>query len=207
MAAEGGTALLNKFAQGAMPLTKTGAEMITKKSFYPDILNPRPVRDRAEQGLRIFKMDKIYNYLTHKPARPFGKEVSGLLVYDNSPGEAAYYTMRQNIFDFMKDNGEEFPSGEPTNRSNALYYYKQSLKFGDPEKASFWFEKYKELGGNLKGYNASMKKGMIINTVPNDLKAAWYQSLDAEDKEVLDMANKWYFETYLKVGIPKKGAK
>jgi len=203
--AEGGSALVNKFAQGAMPLTKTLGEVITKKSFYPDILNPRPVRDRAEQGLRIFKMDQIYNYLTHKPARSFGKEVSGLLVYDNSPGEAAYYTMRQNIFDFMKDNGEEFPSGEPTDRSNALYYYKQSLKLGDPEKASFWFEKYKELGGTAKGYTASMKKGMIINTIPNDLKAAWYKSLDAEDKEVLDMANKWYFETYLKVGIPKKG--
>lgn len=205
MAKEGGNAFVNKFAQGAMPLTKTLAEVATKKSLYPDVLNPRPIRDRAEQGLRIFKMDKIYNYLTHKPSRPFGKEVSGLLVYDNSPGEAAYYTMRQNIFDFMKDNGEEFPSGEPTDRSNALYYYKQSLKFGDPEKAAFWFEKYKELGGTGKGYNASMKKGMIINTIPNDLKAAWIKSLDAEDKEILEMANKWYFETYLKVGIPKKG--
>jgi hypothetical protein len=205
MVAEAGSAFLNKTTGGAMPLTKTTFEMITKKSFYPDILNPRPVRDRAEQGLRIFKMDKIYNYLTHKPARAFGKEVSGLLVFDNSPGEAAYYTMRQNIFDYMKDNGEEFPSGEPTERSNALYYYKQSLKFGDTEKASFWYEKYKELGGTIKGYNASMLKGKIENTIPNDMKISWYKSLDAEDKEVLEMANKWYFETYLKVGIPKKG--
>jgi len=206
-AVEGANAFANKFLQGAMPLTKTLAEVATKKSFYPDVLNPRPIRDRAEQGLRIFKMDKIYNYLTHKPSRPFGKEVSNLLVYDNNPGEAAYFTMRQNIFDFMKDNDEEFPSGESTDRSNALYYYKQSLKLGDPEKAEFWFDKYKELGGTTKGYTASMKKGMIINTIPNDLKAKWFKSLDAEDKEVLEMANKWYLETYLKLGIPKKGTK
>ena len=68
-------------------------------------------------------------------------------------------------------------------------------------------DKYKELGGTIKGYTASMKKGMIINTIPNDLKAKWFKSLDAEDKEVLEMANKWYLETYLKLGTPKKGTK
>lgn len=203
---EAGNALVNKFAGGMMPLTKTLAEVVTKKSLYPDVLNPRPVRDRVEQGVRIFKMDKIYNYLMHKPSRAFGKEVSSLLVYDNDPGEAAYYTMRQNIFDFMKDEGKEIPAGESTERSNALYYYKQALKLHDDkpglfyaeDNVTYWLKKYKELGGTADGYKASMKKGKVVSALPLNMRRKWFNSLDGQDKEVFEMANKWYNDTYLK---------
>ena len=147
-------------------------------------------------------MDKIYNYLTHKPVRSFGKEVSSLLVYDNDPGEAAYFAMRQNIYTFLKDSGKEMPTGESTDRSNALYYYKQSLKLKDVKGAKFWFDKYKELGGTGKGYKASMRKGMVVSALPLNMRGKWMQTLDGEDKEVLALANKWYKDTYLTRGIP-----
>lgn len=203
---EAGNAFVNKLAGGLMPLTRTLAEVATKKSFYPDIMNPRPVRNRVEQGLRIFKADKIYNLLTHKPARAWGKEVSNLLVYDNDPGEAAYFTMRQNIYDFMKAQGREIPAGESTERSNALYYYKQAVKLHDnkptwyqaEDNVTFWLNKYKELGGTQKGYEASMEKGKVVSVLPVNMRKAWFDSLDGEEKEVFEMANQWYKETYLK---------
>ena len=198
-AKESGSAFVNKFAQGAMPMTRATLELAMGKSLYPDVFNPKTIRDKGEHVMRLVSMDKMYNYLTHKPVRSFGKEVSSLLVYDNNPGEAAYYTMRENIYKFLKDQGEDSPSSEPTDRSNALYYYKKSLKMGDQEHAKFWFDKYIELGGTGKGYKTSMKKGILINAVPIKLRSKWVKSLDAEDKEVLGLANRWYMETYLKV--------
>jgi hypothetical protein len=195
-AKEAGNALINKFAQGAMPLTKALAEVTFGKQLYPDILNPRPVRDRVEQGLKTVKFDKIYRYLTKKPMKAFGKEVTGLLFYDNNPGEIAYYTMRQKIYDFLDEKEIESPSGEPTARSNALYYYKQSLKLGDKDLAKYWIKKYTSMGGTKKGMEASIAKGQVISAVPKALRDTWLNSLDGEDKEVLKMANEWYNQTY-----------
>lgn len=120
MVFEGSNAFVNKFAQGAMPFTKTGYEVFTGRTLYPDMFSSRPIRDKGEHIARMASMDKVYNYLTHKPVRSFGKELSNLLTYDSDPGESAYYTMRENIFDFMDDNGVEPMSGNPTDRSNAL---------------------------------------------------------------------------------------
>ena len=200
--AESGNAFVNKFAQGAMPMTRATMELAMGKSLYPDVFNPKSIRDRGEHAARLVSMDKLYNYLTHKPARSYGKEVSGLLVYDNNPGEAAYYTMREKINEFLKDNDKDTPSTEPSDKSNALYYYKKSLKFGDDKGAQFWFDKYRELGGTAQGYKTSMKKGLLLNSVPKELRGKWLESLDSEDKEILDLGNRWYLETYIKVGIP-----
>ena len=201
-AKESGNAFVNKFAQGAMPITRATMELAMGKSLYPDIFNPTNIRDKGEHAARFVSMDKLYNYLTHKPVRSFGKEVSGLLVYDNNPGEAAYYTMREKISEFLKDNDEDGPATEPSDKSNALYYYKKSLKMGDEKGTKFWFDKFRELGGTAKGYKSSMKKGILINSVPKELRGKWFDTLDSEDKEILDLANRWYMETYLKVGIP-----
>ncbi|MCL4481826.1 MAG: hypothetical protein M1445_04255, partial [Bacteroidetes bacterium] len=179
-------------------------EVALGKSLYPDIFNPGTIRDRPEHALRAVSMDRIYRYLTHKPLRGISKEAEGLIVYDTDPGEAAYYTVRQKIYYFLKKEGVETPSGEPTQRSNALFYYKQSLKLKNQDLAEHWLNEYVKEGGTKQGYKASIQRGVVTSPLPKRLREKWWATLDNEDKEVLDMANTWYEKTYLETGSPDK---
>jgi len=194
-AKEAGSAFVNKFAQGLMPFEKLTAEIISGKSFYPDVFNPRPIRDKGEHASRMVSMDKLYRYLTKKPLRG-AKELTSLLIYDADPGETSYYTMRQRIYDFLDEKEVPSPSGSPTERSNALYYYKQSVKLKDEDLADYWYEKYMELGGSAKGMKASIKKGEVLAPLPKAYRDEFIQSLDNEDMDVLRMAEAWYDKTY-----------
>jgi hypothetical protein len=201
---EAGSAFANKMVQGAMPVEKTAAEAALGRSLYPDIFNPRPIRDKAEHVLRSFSMDKIYRYLTKKPLRGIAKEAEGLIVYDTDPGEAAYYTVRQKIYDFLQKEGVESTSGEPTQRSNALFYYKQSLKMKDSKLAEHWLNEYIKEGGTKQGYKSSLQRGVVTSPLPKNLREKWWDTLDGEDKELIDIANAWYEETYLNSDLPDK---
>jgi len=193
---EAGSAFANKLLQGAVPFEKTLAEAAYGKTVYPDIMNPRPIRDKAEHTLRMLSMDKLYRLLTKKPLKGEFKELTGLIMYNVDPGEAAYYSIRQKAFDWLDEKGVESFSSTPTDKSNALYYYKQSLKYGDEKLAAYWIGKYKELGGNNKGMKQSVKMGEVKMAVKKELRQEWLNSLDAQDKEVLEIANKWYDKTY-----------
>jgi hypothetical protein len=194
---EGGSAFVNKFVQGAMPFEKSAAEAILGKTYYPDVFHPRPIRDRAENVLKTVSMDKLYRYLAKKPLRG-AKELTGLIVYDTTPGEAAYFTMKERINDFLDDKEVDRGSSEPTKKSNALYYYKQSKKLGDVKLANHWLAKYKALGGTNAGLKVSIKKGEVMAGLPREYRKEFLSSLDQEDKEVLKMAEDWYKETYQK---------
>ena len=136
--------------------------------------------------------------------RGLGKELVGLLVYENDPGQAAYYTMRQKIYDFLDEKEVERPGGDPTKKSNALFWYKQSLKYGDEKLAEHWLNKYRELGGTNVGMYQSIKKGEVMSALPNKYKVEWFKSLDKEDREVLEMANEWYRQTYYRKKLENK---
>lgn len=199
---EAGSAFANKIAQGMMPIEKTAAEVAMGKSLYPDVFDPRTIRDKAEHALKTFSMDRIYRYLTKKPLRRLGKEVEGLIVYDTDPGEAAYYTVRQKIYDFMKQEGIENTSGEPTQRSNALFYYKQSLKLKNQKLAEYWLQEFINEGGTKEGYKTSLQRGVVTSPLPKPLREKWWDTLDSEDKELFDIANQWYETTYLGLEQP-----
>ena len=210
-----GESLLNKFAGGVMPIEKTLAEVATGKSLYPNILEPRPIRDRLEHALKMAQLDKIYRIAAQKPTNGW-KELSGLIFYDVDPGEASYYYMRQRIYDFLDTKEIERPSGEPTEKSNALFYYKQSKKINDTRLANHWLAKYMALGGTKAGIKISISKGEVMSPFGNGprstslskqnikamenlkLKNEFMSTLDAQDKEVLKIAEKWYKETYQK---------
>ena len=193
---EAGSAFVNRVGQGAMPFERLTGELLTGKSAYPDILHPRPIIDRAEHAFRMVSLDKVYRFMTKKPLRKGGKELIGLVLYETDPGEAAYYAMRQRIYDFLDEKEYERPSGDPTEKSIALRYYKQAKKFKDTKLENHWWAKYKALGGTKEGMRMSIKKGEVTSALPKEYKREFLDKLDGEDREVLQMAEKWYDETY-----------
>jgi len=157
-AKEAAFAPVQKIVGASRPLVKTAAEATIGLSFYPDILSPRPIRDRVAHILRTFSLDKPYNYFAGKP-KPngsyldqLGRDLLGVFAYSTDPGVAAYYDTRKLAFDFMeKETGKARQTVITTSKSNALYYYKQALRLGDVPAAERYLKKYVALGGKL-GY-------------------------------------------------------
>lgn len=193
---EAALATPEKLIQASSPIFKTAIETVLGSSTYPDIQNPRPIRDRAEHVARTFSMDSIYRYLAGKPSRGGWEEISRLVSYTTDPGESAYYTTRGLIRDWLKKEGEEAPpSIVPNEKSNALYYYKQALRFGDEKAAEKYLNQYYELGGTDAGLKRSIELGAPLSTLKKGQRQDFLDSLSPEELEMIDRAEEWYDKT------------
>jgi hypothetical protein len=200
--AEGAVEPVNKLIQGVRPDIKTPTEVITGRTIYPEFWRPRPIRDKVEHVAKLLSADSLYRRVAGKPLR--GDTVEGRLMsdllsvftYSADPGETAYYASRDLVGKYMEDKNLERPTADPTNRSTALYYYKQALKFGDAKAAEKYLQKYKDLGGNMKGIQASVKRAHPLGALPAAHRARFFNSLSQEDRQTLKRGTEWYRETF-----------
>lgn len=200
---EAGKATMNRLLNSMRPDTKALYETLTGQSTYPDALSPRPVRDKMENILKTFKLDMPYRYAIGRPGR--GKDVAehlfndllGIVTYTTEPGVQAYYYTRRSVFDWKDRHGLESGGGKPTKKGNALYYYRQALKYGDLSAAKRYLQKYYDLGGNLRGVNSSIKMAHPLAGIKKIDRYQFRKELSAKETKRLDLALKWYRKTYV----------
>ena len=186
----------NKLANAAAPFFKLGAELITGKQVWPDITQPKPIRDRAEHVARFLALDEEYKALTGKPTKGYLDSLKRTLVYEGDPGEIAYQDTRRLVIDFLKKQGRELPSGVPTQRANALFYYKQAVRYGDSEAAARYKREYLEAGGKLEGIKKSIDKAHPLAMLPENLRYKFRQSLSPEEQQAFKEGLSWYKQVY-----------
>jgi hypothetical protein len=195
-------ALATRAIQGIRPEPKMLFEGLTTQSLYPDPFTPRPIRDTTEHILRTFSLDSLYRLAAGKPgrgntmAKHMLADIKSLLIYNADPGEQAYYNTRKMVFDWLDKKGIERSSGKPTKRSNALYYYRQALKYGDFKAAKRYLEKYYDLGGTARTLRSSIKRAHPLASIPARKRYSFRQSLGPQQAERLEQALKWYDLTY-----------
>jgi hypothetical protein len=200
--AEAPKATVTKLIHGIRPEPKLLFESLTREQTYPDPFRPRPIRDTMQHILRTFSLDSVYRMATGKPgkgknmAEHFLNDIKNLLFYESDPGEQAYYDARKMVFDWLGAQGIERPSGKPTNRSNALYYYRQALKYGDFEAAKRYLNKYYELGGTGRTMKQSIKRAHPMGSLPLKHRFKFRQSLTPEKQQTLKVALEWYDRVY-----------
>ena len=88
----------------------------------------------------------------------------------------------------------------PTRKSNALYYYKQALRWGEPERAARWLQRYRELGGTERGLEQSVRRSAPLGAIAKKDRDAFRASLDAEERQVVQLAEVWYDRTMSPAG-------
>ncbi len=190
-------ATAERLFRGARPFIKSGYEALAGKSFYPDMFRPRPVRDKLEHIFRTWSLDSIYRHATGKPTRGLAADLLQIVGYQTDVGESAYYDTRKWIYEYLDNKGIEKPSVSPTNKSNALYYYKQSMKYGDLEKAEKYLKKYYEFGGTRKGYKQSIKLAHPIAALPIKHRRRFMGELTPKQRETVDRAMAAEFIVFL----------
>jgi hypothetical protein len=199
MAKDAGKATVNKIVLGSLPITKTLGEIATETQLYPDVFNPRPLRDPAGQVAGVLSVKPIYSLVTGKPTRGLNKTAEQLLFYNTDADEAAYWLMKNKEFDYMDkiDPKEQ--------RGMSMYFYKQAVRYGDDQAAKKYLGQYFELGGTLQGFQQSLLAGAPMSGVKKMNRQDFLNSLNEDEKKMMKQSMKWYSETIKKSLKPFAG--
>jgi hypothetical protein len=214
-AAEAVKAPVEKIINSANPFAKTILETTLGRSAYPHIFEDgksfnfaaRPIRDRAQYAAKSFSVEPLYNLyrrVTGKPpypSRPAGKNpamnlLDSLLLYKTDPGEAAYMQMRGVVSDYAKAQGKETAGSDPSEKSNAVFYFKLATRWGDDVAAAKWLDEYRRLGGTDKGLDQSVKVAHPLGQLAKKDWRTFIDQLPAKDRQTLDEALAWYSKSY-----------
>ena len=206
-------AATNRMLQGIRPDVKAGIEVLTGRTWYPSMwLNERgtdwrmsggrPVRDRVAQMLSpLPPADDIYNTLLRdRPSREDSPAdvAAGLLSYQTDPKEQAYWEVRDLVRRFREKIGEgggpsvQQRDPEAKRRSNALYYYKRALTYGQDERAQRWLQEYTENGGTMEGLQRSASQMDPLYGLDRDQQAAFMAQLAEQDRALVGLARQHY---------------
>lgn len=186
----------NKLVNAASPFTKLAGELMTGKSIYPDMTKPMPIRDRTEHVARFFALDEEYKALAGKPGKGYLNSLKNLLVYESDPGENAYHDIKQQVGRFLEKHGREQTTAEPTERSKALYYFRQAMKYRDKEAIDKYKAEYLKAGGKPENLYQSIKRQHPLAGMPLHMRQQFLKSLSAQDRENVKLAIDWHKQAY-----------
>lgn len=195
---------VNRVMSSISPIFKTPVELITGKSVYPDLTKAKPIRDRIEYALKTLSLDVPYQYIMGKPTRgktPTDKLANFLLnefSFTQDPGEGAYYDSFKMVNDFRNKLGVKKPGVEPSDKSNAMYYFKQAVKFGDNKAAAKYLENYIKLGGTDRGYQQSIRMANPLYGLKPEMISVMAQTMSPAQKDIIARGLEWYINTYVK---------
>jgi len=198
-------AVIDRAVNGVNPAIKTPFELIAGRSTFPTIFEEgktfafrgRVIRDRAEHFTKTFALEWVYRQATGKNLRPGEwNPIWSAIAYRTDPGEASYFFVRQRASEWLRDQGKELPIIQPTQRQNALYYYKQALRFGENTKAERWLDRYFDLGGTRPGLRQSLTRSHPLGAIAKEERVKFVRSLSDRDKKVYKDAVEWYRDAY-----------
>jgi hypothetical protein len=179
------------------PLIKTPAEQIAGRTTFPDFRRPRQIRDRLDSLATGFGVRKEFRQLTGRPVRRrFPENIKENFIYLSDPEATAYWAVKDDVRRFSRQIGK--PSGfSQSPRSVSLYYYKQSLRYGDPEAAGRYLAEYAALGGTKEGLAQSTRAAEPLFGLNEKEKTQFKDDLNQRDKKKLEQADVYYRATFL----------
>lgn len=186
------------------PVSKTLFETLTKKATYPTPFDTRPIRDRWEHVAGSLSLQWLYREVTGKPNPP-GSGYTQFLLMRTDPGEAAYFGLKQRVSDWQAKHGKERSVPTPTERDNALYYWRKALEWGEEDKADRWLKRYYNLGGTPANARQSIKRAAPLKELNEHDRRLFLRDLDNEGREMLTLAQQWYRRGLRATSGPSQG--
>ena len=189
---------VNKLAQGVTPLYKLPLEMLLGEQFFPDVFNPRSIRDRARHASRTFSLDyptaQIKKMMGQPaPTRSPLKTIAGALVYMRDPGQIAYDNIRGKAFGFIAKETGSSAGGRFGGRSEALYNYRLARRKGDARSEALAMKQLEGYGAAGRSLSSSLKRAAPLGMFPNkSLRYQFMDTLSPKEHDQLRRATQWY---------------
>lgn len=207
---EAGKAVVDKVVGGWAPVSRSLLEASFGRSAFPTLFakgselefDTKPIRDPMEHIARTFSLGGLYKRITGRPMppsdpNPIGRGLDWLLTYRIDPIESVYWNARGQVSEYRKDKGVQLPEGaETTEKMDALYYYKQAVKWGDDVSAERWLSAYKDLGGTDAGIKQSITRAHPLGSLAKADWGAFVRSRTTEQLAELKGALQFYKDTY-----------
>ncbi len=189
---------VNVIVQGGEPFVKLGSELLSRRALFPDVFNPRTVRDRMLYTMQSFGLENEYIALANKPSRGYLGSIRGAFLYTYDPLQIAYsdfLNLKRNFIASKGGGGEGFWI---TPRGNALYNAKLAMKYRDKKAAVSAMGEYLRYGGTLPGIVNSINAMAPLHGIKKQNLNEFMTGLSTEDKKTFIKAQLFFIE--LKTG-------
>lgn len=186
---------INKLVSGLTPFLKNPAEILAGQSYYPDIREPRRIRDKEEYIASSLGVGEEYKRLKGLPVNEsYLESWYKAFIYKSEPEKTAYYRMLDLKAKFQEKVLKQAPSYgySDSEKSKDLYYFKLSLKYGDKKAAEKYLKKYFEDGGTTKGLATSLNTMSPIYGLDDEELKLFISWLTPEEQKDLKKALKFY---------------
>ena len=192
---------VDKLLSSANPFIKGAAELAFGVTTYPTAASLKPIRDKGYYTANIFGAASVYNEVTGKPTKGNVLDLlTGAFVYKYDQKESAYWDTINAKYNFADKDSRNIYF--PDDKSKALHYMKQAMRYGETNKALKFLDDYFEAGGTGNGFEKSMQRlDPMYGYKSDDKKGEWQEfknSLDEAGYNKLRAAFD-YYEDYLKL--------
>jgi hypothetical protein len=188
---------VNKLVNGVTPVLKAPIEFVGGFSLFPDVTDPRPVRDNWRQLFRTFSLEHEYDLVTEKPSRGYGRSWMESVASSKDPGEVAYNRMKGVAAKWLeREKGQEYRGSFSSPRSDAYYNLRLAMKYRDREAERAARKTLRDLGATQDDIRDSMKRAHPLGAIALKDRAKFLRSLTAGERAVLTQATRWYEQVF-----------
>ena len=203
---------VNQVVQGLHPV-KGVAEVMLRRSLFPDAFEPGTIRDRGLHIARSLALENEYKAIQGKPGKPYVETLPLLAVYHVDPFETAYHEVFDMKGDYLKKFGKRGEGFWMTPRGDALYNMKLAHRYGDKKAEEKALKDYiqwhvieaetvgktrEEVGKSImQGIETSLKNMHPLSGMSEKERIAFLTSLDEEELEIMVKAIKFYNDVLL----------
>lgn len=189
---------INKVINGITPVIKAPLEAAAGVTLFPDVFDPRPVRDNWRQFARTFSLENEYDVLVGNPTRGYSRTIEEAVVNKRDAGEVAYNRAKGLVSDWLKrTKGQEGYGNFTSPRSDALYKLRLALKYRDREAERQARRELRDLGATEDDIADSIKRAHPLGGIALKDRAAFKRTLTTDERKTLDRAIDWYERTFL----------
>jgi hypothetical protein len=151
-----------------------------------------PIRDRWQYMADSVALGNEYKAMAGKPTRGYTGTLSDLFIYKSDPGETAYYANKDNVVKWKKKTHQESSGGGFTDKGNALYNVKMSIRYNDQEAFKKYLLEYIAYGGTAKGLKQSLKSLHPLYGLSKANQKTFILQLDSKGREDLAKSMDFY---------------
>ena len=197
-----GSGFVNTAVQGLNPFVKMPVEQAMGQELWPNVLQPRRMRDRGRHLVRGMGIDAPLDMLgaiTNR-GRPTQGEfhlLANTLVDKRPVDYAAYSQIRSVAYEFKNHiSGEKTILGPMAPNEEAFYNYRLALRFDDEPAQDRWRARMNELKIPLKRRREMLARAKPLGMFTVAQRRLFLQTLTPAEKRTLARAETYWRETF-----------
>ena len=192
-----------KVVQGITPVFKYPAELLFGKSLFPDMTNPRTIRDRYAYIARELRVLYLYNKVFALPQAPFeALDLVGVRRYDVN--ETLYKEFKHDKVPEWALHGKKAPSRnwQGDAQGEALYNMRMSLRYPNKRALIKALADYHQAseesgkGGSRQELQRAIDRAHPLGQLNKKDRKAYVDSLSPADHAKLDQAVEFWQENF-----------